>query len=125
MAYTSIYAHSGAILIKAGPGANATLKSSATNESGMNYFSRQAEAFINVASRVNWSDAYATLNSDVRYLLEEAGSNLGAIYVINYDMSGYTSRSEAETMINALKLRADECIKLLVDQKKRSFIEGA
>ena len=84
---------------KAGSGASGTSKA----EAYVNDYMTQVESFINVVTRKNWSDAYSTLNVDVKGILKEVASNLAAIYVIQYDMSGYTSRVAAEDSINILR----------------------
>jgi hypothetical protein len=121
MADTGIFATTAQIGYKAGANASATSKA----EGYTNFFIGQAESFINVACKKNFSDAYGALNVDVKYILQEAASNLAAIYVIQYDMSGFTSRSEAETMIRVLYKRAMDCIKILQDQKTETFMQGA
>lgn len=106
------------VLRKAGANVN-------NNISGTTYtddFILQAESFVNNVTRYNWNDAFSGLDEDTKSTLREAVSNLAAIYMINYDMSGFTSRSEAETMINVLKSRADECIAVLIDKRVQTFI---
>jgi len=85
----------------------------------------QVESFINVSTRYNWSDAYSGLNADVKGILKECASNLAAIYVISYDMSGFTSIGEAEDMINVLYQRAMDCIEILKTKDTESFVSGA
>ena len=121
MADTGIFATTAEIVRKAGDGANST----ATAEAYTNDFIMQAESEINVATRHNWSDAYAGLNTDVKGILKQAASNLAAIYVIQYDMGGYTSRREAESMINILRDGYLRCIALLRDLKSQDFVTGA
>mgnify|MGYP003132285409 CR=1 FL=1 len=121
MADTGIFATTAEVQRKAGEGASAT----ANVEAYINDFMTQAESFINVASRNNWSDSYSGLNVDVKGLLKEAASNLAAIYVINYDMSGYDSRTEAEDKINVLRDAALRAIAVLRDKKAETFIDGA
>ncbi len=121
MADTGIFATTAEVSRKAGAGASAT----ANVEAYINDFMTQAESFINVASRNNWSDSYSGLNVDVKGLLKEAASNLAAIYVINYDMSGYDSRTEAEDKINVLRDAALRAIAVLRDKKAETFIDGA
>ena len=113
---------SGAVIVKAGAGINETIKE---NNPALDQFIAEAESWINVATRYNWSDGYAALNTDVKHLLNEAASNLAACYVIIYDMSGYTSRTEAEIMINLLLNRTNEILKVLKDKKAETFISGA
>jgi len=121
MADTGIFATTAEVQRKAGAKANTT----ANAEAYINDFMTQAESEINAMSRVNWSDLYASLNADVKGLLKQAASNLAAIYIIQYDMSGYTSRAEAETMLDVLYDGFRRAMSLLEDEKKRSFIENA
>lgn len=119
MADDGIFATSAEIGYKAGAGKNATAAGLVYTDS----FITQAESYINAVTRFNWSDAYAALSVDIKGLLKEAGSNIAAIYVIQYDMSGYSSSEEAQLMINVLWARADVDIKLLMDYKVKDFIE--
>jgi len=121
MADTGIFATTAEILRKAGDGANTT----ASAEAYTNDFISQAESTINVMTRYNWSDAYSGLNTDVKKILSETASNLAAIYIINYDMGGYTSRTEAEDMINVLRDIALRNISILRDLKQQDFMNGA
>ena len=121
MADTGIFATTTEVQRKAGEGASAT----AIAEAYTNDFIAQAESEINTICRFNFSDNYAALNADVKQILKEAASNLAAIYVISYDMSGYTTRTEAEDMINVLRDGYLRCISILRDKKAQDFINGA
>ena len=121
MADTGIFATTVEVQRKAG--ANASL--TANTEDYINDFISQAESLINITTRHNWSDDYATLNADVKGLLKEAASNLAAIYVIQFDMTDFTSRIEAEDMINILRDGALRALSLLRDKKTQDFISGA
>ena len=121
MADTGIFATTAEVQRKAGSGASATSKA----EAYVNDFITQAESLINVICRYNFSDAYAGLNADVKGLLKEVASNLAAIYVIQYDMSGYTSRIDAEDSVNILRDAALRGLALLRDQIAVDFINGA
>jgi len=120
MADTGIFATTAEVERKAGANASATSKA----EAYVNDYMTQAESEINSITRHNWSDDYSGLDVDVKGLLKEAASNLAAIYVINYDMSGYSSRTEAENMVNILRDGYLRCISLLREQKVRDFMEG-
>ena len=85
----------------------------------------RAESTCNVIARYNFSDTYATLNADVKGLLSDICSSLVAIEAISYDMSGYTSRTEAEDMINILRDGALRGLSILRDKKVQTFIIGA
>lgn len=106
---------------KAGPKINADVSGNLLIDS----FLSQAESYINVVTRNNYSDDYAGLDTDVRALLTEAASNLVAVYMIQYDMAGFTSLEEAQTKIQVLKQRADEAIQAIIDKRGETFVKGA
>lgn len=85
----------------------------------------QAESTVNSMCRYNFSDNYAALNADVKYLISDIVSSLVAIQAISYDMSGYNSRTEAEDMINVLRDGVLRGLSILRDKKTQDFINGA
>lgn len=118
MVDTGIFATTAQVGYKAGAGKSAT----SSAEAYVNNYMFQAESFINSACRYNFSDNYASLNTDTKGILQDCATNLAAIYVIQYDMSGFTSRIEAEDMINILRDAALRDIALLKDKKTTDFI---
>ena len=121
MADTGIFATTAEVSRKAGANASAT----SNVEAYINDYMTQVESFINVASRKNWSDAYVGLDVDVKGILKETASNLAAIYVIQFDMSGFTSLIEAEDMITILRDAALRGISLLREKAQETFMENA
>ena len=121
MADTGIFATTLEVQRKAGANASSTSKA----EAYVNDYMTQAESLINVITRANWSDSYSGLNVDVKGVLKEIASNLAAIYVITYDLSGYTSRVEAEDMINVLRDAALRGMSILKDKKPQDFMIAA
>lgn len=122
MADTGIYATTADIQYKAGSKASATSKA----EAYTNVFVAQAEAHINVACNKVFavdSTAFTALGTGIKKILTEAASNLAAIYVINYDLSGFTTRTEAEVMINVLYQLAQDCINILKDKDHTDFVK--
>ena len=119
-----IMTSSGACVIKAGANVNSQFTGTSA-DNNWNRLISGAESFINVNCRNNFSDTYSTLSVDVKHLLDTIASNLAAIYAIQYDMSGYTSRSEAEDMINILRDGALFGLGLIRDKKPQDFIDGA
>lgn len=83
------------------------------------------EAFINSATRFDYTaaDSSATLDASVRGILTETAACLAAIEGITFDMSGFTSRTEAEDMINVLRDIALRNISILRDEKTQTFIK--
>jgi|TARA_R100000501_G_scaffold5182_1_gene11483 hypothetical protein len=108
--------------IKAKGGANV---SSSITDAQYDGWVLQAETFVNAFTRVNYSDSFASLNVDVKHLLSDVVSSLVAINSIMYDMSGYTSRQEAESMINVLRDSALRGLSVLRDKKNQTFINDA
>jgi len=123
MADAGQFAQDADILLRVGTGASATVKAAGWFDSII----LDVEALINCASRYDWStaDAASTLNTTVRGILIDAGACLAAIEGVAWDMSGYTSRIEAEDLINVLRDRALFCIQLLRDKKTQTFIQNA
>ena len=121
MSHEGIFATTAEVVRKAGANASAV----AVVEAYVNDFIAQAESTINSICRYNFSDNYATLNADTRNILKEAASNIAAMYIINYDMSGFTSRVEAETMLDVLRDGALRATSLLRDKKVQDFINGS
>ena len=122
MASSGVFCNDTDVALKAGVGMSSDIDSGDTAETDK--WIADAESYINSITRRNWTDDYAGLNADVKYLLRECAACLAAIYAINYDMSGYTNLAEAQTMLNVNWARAMECIKLLKDKKTEDFIDG-
>jgi len=121
MGHNGIFATADEIAVKAGELVDAT----GTTEARINALCLQVESLINCVTRYNWSDAYAGLNADFKGLLSEVESDLVAIYLIQFNMAGYTSRVEAEDMINVLRDAALRGLALLRDKKTQDFMTGA
>ena len=117
---TETFCDKAAVQLKAG----ANVSSSIT-DGQFTQLINQAESYINVATRINYTDTYSGLNADVKKILEDAASSHAATGAINYDMSGYTSRAEAQTMLNLNWARLSAAIKLLKDKKSTDFINQA
>ena len=121
MSDTGIFATTAEVQYKTG--ANASSVSNV--EAYINSFMTQAESEINTLSQFNWSDAYSGLNVDVKGILKLAASSRAAMWVIQYDMSGFSSRAEAELRLDVLNDDYQRALSLLRDIKKRDFINGA
>ena len=99
--------------------------SGSVTEAMKNASTLQAESVVNAFCRYNFSDAFSGLSSDVKYLLSDVVSGLVAIELIAYDMSGYTSRTEAENKINVLRDSVLRNLSLLRDKKVQEFMLNA
>ncbi len=114
-----ILCSSGAIVVKAGANASSY---AITSGAILTQFSNEAEGLINSMSRYDYTTNYGSLTANAKTLLGEIASNLAAIYVIQYDMSGFTTRIEAEDMINVLRDGALRGLSLIRDEKTKTFI---
>lgn len=120
MAETGIFCSGAHVIRKAG----GNVSGAAITQNNYNDFIEQAESFINLSTRYNWSDNFSGANIDTKMVLREAASNLAGIYAIQFDMSGI-NRIEAEDRINILYRRFKDCIKLLSDQATQTYLKGS
>ena len=96
-----------------GKNGNAT----ADAEAYTNVLILEAEGIICATSRYDYVTNYGDLTAITKEMLRDATACLAAIQVIAYDMSGYTSRIEAENMINILWAKWLQAKAIIQDQK--------
>ena len=122
---------SGATLLHAGKNVSTDLSESGstspvrTADAMLLEFINEAEGFISAATRVDWVTKYSALDSAIKKALDEATACRAAIHSIKYDMSGYTSRAEAQTILDVNNDIVNRTISLLKDDKEKSFVEGS
>lgn len=73
----------------------------------------RAEAKLSAVTRKDWVTLHATLAANIKQFLADYVSSKAAKEAINYDMSGYTSRIEAQTMLDVNDDIANEALKEL------------
>ena len=120
MAVTSILTTEGEITSKEG----ANVSSSLTDQMHDDWV-LQAETYVNNYARYNFSDNYAGLNVDVKYILSDVVSSLVAIQGIMYDPSGYTSLEEAKAKVDVLIESSRAKLAILRDKKVETFMTEA
>lgn len=102
-------------------GANCSTVSVA--EAYTNVYIKEAEGKICLDTRYDWVTNYALVSTIGKEILREAASCYAAISVINYDMSGFTSRQEALIMVNILWAQYSDIVaKIVKDNKYKEFI---
>lgn len=106
------------VLDSAGEGANSTY----TAEAYTNRYIKRAEGFICAQARYDYVTNYSSVSTIGKELLREATASMAAIAVIKQDMSGYTSRTEAQVMIDVLYATVVEVVNILRDDGHRSFV---
>jgi hypothetical protein len=105
--------------------AGANVSSTATGAAYLLAFGLMAEGKINVATEFDWSTWYTTYGATypaISEILVDAATNLVAINVINYDMSGFTNIQEAVSRINTLYTLYVEDLNLLKTQLTKDFL---
>ena len=103
-------------------GANANTTADA--EAYTNVYIKEAEGVIVSLSRFDYVTNYASLTAIAKEFLRDACAAYAAMGVITYDMSGYTSRIEAEDMLNILFAKWSAAKKVLLDQKWVTFAQS-
>lgn len=122
MANAGQFAQDADILLRVGTGASATVKAAGWFDTII----IDVEAMINCATRYDWSalDSATTMNASIRGILVDTAACLAAIEGVTWDMSGYTSRIEAEDVINVLRDRALMNIQILRNKEVQTFMLG-
>ena len=105
------------IVQKAGAGKSPTFDTTMMEAAELRHLST-----VNVICRYSWTADMPT-NDQVKGLLSDIVSSLIAMEAIAYDMSGYTSRIEAEDMITVLRDSALRNISILREQQAQDFIK--
>jgi len=107
------------VVKEAGANHNATYSA----EAFTNVYILKAEGKICLDTRYDWVTNYASVSAIGKEILREAVSTLTAVFVIQQDMSGFTSRQEALTMVNILWARYNSIVRRIVDDNKyKKFI---
>lgn len=83
-----------------------------------------AEAYITTLCRYDWVANLANLDANSKRLLSEFVARMIAVAGIAYNMAGFTSRIEAENMLNIHIWRIGKIEKILADQKGVTYIKG-
>jgi hypothetical protein len=121
MAYTGTLCAEAEINLFAGELVDAT----GNTEANHNYLVAHAQSYLCVLCKFNWIDEYASLNADVKAILSEYCARYAAASLIAYNMAGYTSRIEAEDMINVHLHRMKAIEKILIEQAAVKYMDGA
>ncbi|MFW6172681.1 MAG: hypothetical protein ACOC5T_02950 [Elusimicrobiota bacterium] len=120
MAYTGTLATEDCVKKKAGANRDTSL---ASDETGYGGFVQAAEGRVIAETQVDWIDIYDDLSDNTQWLLCDIVSNLAAQYWISYDMSGYTSRVEAEDMLTVLRTNYKEGIEALKQHVVKKYVK--
>jgi len=88
-------------------------------------FGLQAESVINAECKIDWSAWYTTNAATyphIERLLVDTAACLGAIKIINADMSGFTNIQEAVSRIDVLYQLHQNNIRILKEEGVKDFV---
>ena len=109
---------SGSAVAKAG--ANATYD--ATNVAALDGWCDEAEDYVCALARADVITNSGSLTANGINVISNFVSNLIAQKIVNYDMSGYTSRNEAIMMLNVIENEVNRGIKLFKDDNVKTYM---
>jgi len=92
-------------------------------EANHNYLAAYAEAYLSSLVKYDIVTNWGSLNATYKNLFTEWAARFAAIQLISYNMAGYSSRIEAEDMINIHWARLQEIKKILEKEDVQNFIE--
>jgi hypothetical protein len=118
MAYTGTICAEAEINFFAGENVDAT----GNTEANHNYLVGYAEAFLGNLVKYDIVTNWGSLNSTKKKLFSEWAARFAAIGVIQYNMAGYSSRIEAEDMINIHYARLKEIQDFLEKEDFKNYI---
>ena len=119
---TETLCDSGAVKLKAGANASTTITGSGAM---ITQLINQAESSANGLAKIDLVAGYSGYSDDKKKILEDYTSAKAALGVINYDMSGFTSRQEAVQMVNWNWAIMKENEKLIEDKEWSQTFLGA
>jgi hypothetical protein len=111
---------SAACIAKAGLNANSTIIASGAT---LAKWSDDVEGALNMLTRYDWVANYASVTTNFKPVLSDYVSDKVAMKIIHYDMSGYTSRTEAQTMLDILKDNSEKIITTLVRKETQEAMD--
>jgi hypothetical protein len=109
---------SGAVKLKAG-----TNVSTAITLAQYSGAIENGEAFVTANTKYDWVTNWGSLPANTKQIIADAVSSYAAIEAINFDMSGYTSRMEAQTMLDVNYNRVVDIINMIRDDKYNYFVQ--
>jgi len=118
MAYTGTIVTEAQIALMSGENVDAT----GDTEANHNDLAAQAEAYLSNLVKYDIVTNWASISTIYRQMFSEWAARYAAIALIAFNMLGYTSRIEAEDMINIHAFRMRKIEKLLEDSSVQDFM---
>jgi len=118
MAYTGTIVTEAEIDLMAGENADVT----GDTEANHNYLVAHCEAELCIMLKSDIVTNWNSINTIYKKIFSEYAARISAISLITYNMAGYTSRIEAEDMINVHIYRTNEIKELLKNASVQDFL---
>jgi hypothetical protein len=97
-------------------------KSANISGASLAQFSDEAEAFLMIDGRYDWVTNYSSIKATAKQALADVCSDLIAMKIVNFDMSGYTNIKEATTILDVLRDNIERALKNFRDDKYREVM---
>lgn len=120
MAYTGVLCSLSGILVMAGENVDAT----GNTETNQNILVSYAEQYLSLIGKYDFVANVTTLTALGKEVLGEYCARSVAMSLIAYNMNSFTTRIEAEDMINIHLFRTNKIEKLIADQNYVKQITG-
>jgi hypothetical protein len=104
---------------KAGANANSTITASGA---ALASWSDEAEAVACAEARYDVVTNWASLTAKGKEIFQALTTALIAQNIISYDMSGYTSRMEAQTMLDVLENQVGRVLGEITDKNIKTYL---
>ncbi|KKL47074.1 hypothetical protein LCGC14_2339190 [marine sediment metagenome] len=110
---------SGQAITKAGVNANSTI--TASGQALSNWSDETESAICSVANK-NVVSNFSGLTANGKEIMAQLASDIIGQQIINYDMSGYTSRHEATMMLNVLENRISKNKAIIKESDNKAYL---
>jgi len=91
-------------------------------EANYNYLAGYAEAYLSILLKYDIVTNWDSLNATYKKMITEWAARFAAVALIQYNMAGYTTRIEAEDMINSHLFRMNELHKIFEKEEFKNFL---
>ena len=108
---------SGAAIAKAGVNVNSTIAASGAT---LAEWSDEVEGSICAITRKDWITAFSGLGAS-KNILSDLASDMIATKIVNYAIPDYSSRAEAQTILNVLDRNSTRNIEVIKDQNNKTL----
>ena len=120
MVATSILSTDAEMLAMAGENVNTT----GFTDANKTAWGLQAEAYLAALSQYDWSTNVATIDATTAKMLSEYVARYVALNGISYNLNDFTTRVEAEDMINLHIWRMLQIEKIVINQDYVNYVKA-